>query len=215
MYPNFSEGKNKVVLESDLPGNCRDRRCEFTQCRSGATTNHYQMVTFTEHPMRLLKLPLGHQKAAELTLTKHKGEHPRMRLQILCHWFPISGNTMEETAKYAKKVEAARQRIKYMYLCGSGKNRKGKTWLPSGPVNAEDSFRSRWMEADFGPAVMNTEWCHGVEPRFLVAYNVSLNTVSERKANSVAFDVRETGRVMKKGRNHLEGWKWRSPSWTQ
>lgn len=206
--PNFSEGKNKVVIDQICQAIAETEGVSLLNVDPGAATNR-TVVTFTGHPDAVVEAAFrGIKKAAELIdMTKHKGEHPRMGATDVCPLIPISGITMEETAKYAEKLgERVGKELNipvYLYEAAAKKpERQNLATIRAGEY--EGFFQKitdpEW-KPDFGPAVMNAQSGATVigARDFLVAYNVNLNTVSERKANSVAFDVREAGRVMKKG----------------
>ena len=206
--PNFSEGKNKVVIDQISQAIAETEGVSLLNVDPGAATNR-TVVTFTGHPDAVVEAAFrGIKKAAELIdMTKHKGEHPRMGATDVCPLIPISGITMEETAKYAEKLgERVGKELNipvYLYEAAAKKpERQNLATIRAGEY--EGFFQKitdpEW-KPDFGPAVMNAQSGATVigARDFLVAYNVNLNTVSERKANSVAFDVREAGRVMKKG----------------
>ena len=206
--PNFSEGKNKVVIDQISQAIAETEGVSLLNVDPGAATNR-TVVTFTGHPDAVVEAAFrGIKKAAELIdMTKHKGEHPRMGATDVCPLIPISGITMEETAKYAEKLgERVGEELNipvYLYEAAAKKpERQNLATIRAGEY--EGFFQKitdpEW-KPDFGPAVMNAQSGATVigARDFLVAYNVNLNTVSERKANSVAFDVREAGRVMKKG----------------
>ena len=210
--PNFSEGKNKVVIDQISQAIAETEGVSLLNVDPGAATNR-TVVTFTGHPDAVVEAAFrGIKKAAELIdMTKHKGEHPRMGATDVCPLIPISGITMEETAKYAEKLgERVGKELNipvYLYEAAAKKpERQNLATIRAGEY--EGFFQKitdpEW-KPDFGPAVMNAQSGATVigARDFLVAYNVNLNTVSERKANSVAFDVREAGRVMKKGETIL------------
>ena len=143
--PNFSEGKNKVVIDQICQAIAETEGVSLLNVDPGAATNR-TVVTFTGHPDAVVEAAFrGIKKAAELIdMTKHKGEHPRMGATDVCPLIPISGITMEETAKYAEKLgERVGKELNipvYLYEAAA-KNRKDKTWLPSGPVNTKASFK--------------------------------------------------------------------------
>ena len=140
-------------------------------------------------------------------MSHHKGEHPRMGATDVCPLIPISGINMEETAKYAqqlaKRVGSELQIPVYLYEAAQpNKNRNNLSVIRAGEY--EGFFKKiklpEW-KPDEGPAEMDAKRGATVigARDFLVAYNINLNTTSTRRANSVAFDVREAGRVMREG----------------
>lgn len=206
--PNFSEGKNKVVIDQISQAIAETEGVSLLNVDPGAATNR-TVVTFTGHPDAVVEAAFrGIKKAAELIdMTKHKGEHPRMGATDVCPLIPISGITMEETAKYAEKLgeRVGRELNIPVYLYEAAAKKPERQNLATIRAGEYEGFFQKITDPewkpDFGPAVMNAQSGATVigARDFLVAYNVNLNTVSERKANSVAFDVREAGRVMKKG----------------
>jgi glutamate formiminotransferase/formiminotetrahydrofolate cyclodeaminase len=140
-------------------------------------------------------------------MSKHSGEHPRMGATDVCPLIPISGITMEETAEYARKLA---KRVgdeldvpAYLYEAAAiipGRNNLSE--IRSGEY--EGFFKKihlpEW-KPDFGPVKMNEKAGATVigARDFLIAFNVNLNTTSVRRANSIAFDVRERGRVKREG----------------
>ena len=210
--PNFSEGKNKVVIDQICQAIAETEGVSLLNVDPGAATNR-TVVTFTGHPDAVVEAAFrGIKKAAELIdMTKHKGEHPRMGATDVCPLIPISGITMEETAKYAEKLgeRVGRELNIPVYLYEAAAKKPERQNLATIRAGEYEGFFQKITDPewkpDFGPAVMNAQSGATVigARDFLVAYNVNLNTVSERKANSVAFDVREAGRVMKKGETIL------------
>jgi glutamate formiminotransferase/formiminotetrahydrofolate cyclodeaminase len=144
------------------------------------------------------------KKAGELIdMSKHKGEHPRMGATDVCPLIPISGISMEETVEYAKKLgKRVGEELDipvYLYESAAQKeDRKNLATIRAGEYEgfADKIKDSNWIP-DFGKAVFNKRSGAAVigARDFLVAYNVNLNTTSTRRANSVAFDLRENGRV--------------------
>jgi glutamate formiminotransferase/formiminotetrahydrofolate cyclodeaminase len=174
----------------------------------GKATNR-TVVTFAGEPDAVIEAAFrGAQKAAEIIdMRKHTGEHPRFGATDVLPLIPIAGISMQETVEYARKLgkrigeelgipvysyaEAAfiPQRKELSY-CRSGEYEglKAKLDTPEG-------------KPDFGPARFNEKsGAMAVGARdFLIAYNVNLNTTSTRRANAIAFDVREKGRVKREG----------------
>jgi glutamate formiminotransferase/formiminotetrahydrofolate cyclodeaminase len=148
------------------------------------------------------------KKAAELIdMSKHKGEHPRMGATDVCPLVPISGISMEETAEFAKqlakRVGEELQIPVYLYEAAQDdKKRSNLSVIREGEYEgfAEKIKKAEW-KPDFGPVELNIKAGATVigARDFLIAYNVNLNTTSVRRANSVAFDIREKGRVKRIG----------------
>ena len=136
-------------------------------------------------------------------MSKHKGEHPRMGATDVCPLIPVSGITMEETVAYAKalgrRVGEELHIPVFLYESAAQKeDRKNLATIRSGEYEGlADKLKDPHWAPDYGEAVMNERSGATVigARDFLVAYNVNLNTTSTRRANSVAFDLRENGRV--------------------
>jgi len=174
----------------------------------GKATNR-TVVTFVGEPDPVVQAAFAAiKKASELIdMSKHTGEHPRMGATDVCPLIPISNITMEETAEYAHKLgELAGQNLEipfYMYeAAATREDRQNLAVIRAGEYEAlpEKLKKPEW-KPDYGPAKFNARAGATVigARDFLIAYNVNLNTTSVRRANSVAFDVREKGRVKRKG----------------
>jgi glutamate formiminotransferase/formiminotetrahydrofolate cyclodeaminase len=142
-----------------------------------------------------------------IDMSKHTGEHPRMGATDVCPLIPISNISMEETAEYARRLaERVGTELElpvYLYeYAQENKNRSNLSVIRAGEY--EGFFKKikqpEW-KPDFGPAEFDAKRGATVigARDFLIAYNVNLNTTSVRRANSIAFDVREAGRVMREG----------------
>jgi len=174
----------------------------------GKATNR-TVVTFVGAPEAVVKAAFqAIRKAAELIdMRQHKGEHPRMGATDVCPLIPISGISMEETAEWAHQLarrvgEELRIPI-YMYENAATQlERQNLATIRAGQYEGlPDKLQKPEWKPDYGPATFNAKaGATAIGARdFLIAYNVNLNTISVRRANSVAFDVRERGRVKRKG----------------
>jgi glutamate formiminotransferase/formiminotetrahydrofolate cyclodeaminase len=174
----------------------------------GKATNR-TVVTFVGTPDAVVQAAfLAIKKAGELIdMSKHKGEHPRMGATDVCPLIPISNITMEETATYAVKLgkmvgEKLNLPVYFYENAQPDKKRSNLSVIRNGEY--EGFFKKiklpEW-KPDAGPAEFDAKRGATVigARDFLVAYNVNLNTTSTRRANSIAFDVREAGRVMREG----------------
>ncbi|MCF8244342.1 MAG: glutamate formimidoyltransferase [Saprospiraceae bacterium] len=211
--PNFSEGRDMAIIKLITDEIESVEGVKLLDVDPGKATNR-TVVTFVGAPEPVIQAAyLAIKKAAEvIDMSKHKGEHPRMGATDVCPLIPIANITMEETAKWAHKLgEKAGSDLGipfYMYESAATKpERRNLATVRSGEYEAlpEKLKKPEW-KPDYGPAVFNAKaGATAIGARdFLVAYNVNLNTTSERRANSVAFDVREQGRVMRKG-DPIEG----------
>ena len=140
-------------------------------------------------------------------MSKHKGEHPRMGATDVCPFVPVSNITMEETVEYARKLakrvgEELHIPIYCYEFAAFDEKRKNLAYCRSGEYEAlPKKLKEAQWKPDFGPAEFNSKTgATAVGARnFLVAYNINLNTTSTRRANSIAFDVREAGRTLREG----------------
>ena len=206
--PNFSEGVNLNIIKQITDTIEQVEGVRLLNVDPGKATNR-TVVTFVGHPKAVIDAAfLAIKKASELIdMTKHKGEHPRMGATDVCPLIPISGITMEETAKYAqqlaKRVGEELNIPAYLYEHAQPKaERKNLSIIRNGEY--EGFFKKiklpEW-KPDFGPSEFPAHCGATVigARDFLVAYNINLNTTSVRRANAIAFDVRETGRVKREG----------------
>ena len=206
--PNFSEGADLGIIKQITDAIESVEGILLLDVDAGKATNR-TVVTFVGHPDAVIEAAFrGIKKAAELIdMSKHKGEHPRMGATDVCPLIPISGISMEETAIYAqqlgKRVGEELNIPVYLYEhAQDNENRKNLSVIRGGEYEGFfDKIKQPEWQPDFGPAEMHVKAGASVigARDFLIAYNVNLNTKSVRLANSVAFDVREAGRVKREG----------------
>lgn len=202
--PNFSEGRNPEIIRQITQEIESVEGVRLLNVDPGKATNR-TVVTFVGTPEAVVEAAfLAIRKAGELIdMALHTGEHPRMGATDVCPLIPISGVSMEETARYARqlaeRVGAELQLPIYLYEeAQPDPKRKNLSVIRAGEY---EGFFNKIQQAawkpDFGPSVMDAKRGATVigARDFLVAYNVNLNTTSTRRANAVAFDVREAGRV--------------------
>jgi len=167
------------------------------------------VITFVGEPQAVIDAAfLLIKKASELIdMSQHSGEHPRMGATDVCPLIPISGITMEETAEWAhklgKRVGEELSIPGYFYEnAARSEERKNLATVRAGEYEGlpKKLVDPNW-KPDFGPAAFNSKTgATAISARdFLVAYNVNLNTTSVRRANSIAFDLRENGRIKREG----------------
>lgn len=206
--PNFSEGNDLTIIKQITNEIESVDGVKVLNVDPGKATNR-TVVTFVGPPQAVVDAAfLAIKKAAELIdMSKHKGEHPRMGATDVCPLIPISNITMEETAEYARQLgERVGNGLHipiYLYEeAQPNKNRHNLSVIRSGEY--EGFFKkiklAGWAP-DYGPAehsVRSGSTVIGARD-FLIAYNINLNTTSVRRANAIAFDVRETGRVKREG----------------
>jgi len=206
--PNFSEGRDLNVIKQITQEIENVEGVRLLNVDPGKATNR-TVVTFVGTPEAVVEAAFqAIKKAGELIdMSKHKGEHPRMGATDVCPLIPIANITMEETAKWAQKlaerVGSELQIPVYLYEAAQpNKNRSNLSVIRAGEY--EGFFKKiklpEW-KPDFGPAEYDAKRGATVMGArdFLVAYNINLNTTSTRRANSIAFDVREAGRVKREG----------------
>src|SRR5213082_843016 len=202
--PNFSEGRDQNVIRQITDAIESVDGVSLLDVDPGASTNR-TVVTFVGDPDATVEAAFrGIRKAAELIdMQKQKGAHPRMGATDVCPFIPVSNVIWEEAIECANRLgKRVGEELKipvYLYeRAARDKSRANLAVIRAGEYEGffEKIKRPEW-KPDFGPAVFNEQsgaTVIGVRD-FLIAYNVNLNTKSVRRANSVAFDVREQGRV--------------------
>lgn len=206
--PNFSEGNDLHIIKQITNEIEAVEGVTLLDVDPGKATNR-TVVTFVGHPDVVIEAAYrAIKKAGELIdMSKHKGEHPRMGATDVCPLIPVSGITMEETAAYAQKLgkRVGEELDIPVYLYESAQPNAARNNLSVIRAGEYEGFfdkikKPEW-QPDFGKAVMNAKAGASVigARDFLIAYNVNLNTKSVRLANSIAFDVREAGRVKRDG----------------
>ncbi len=204
--PNFSEGVNMGIIKQITDQIEAVEGVTLLDVDPGKATNR-TVVTFVGTPDEVVEAAFrAIKKASELIdMSKHKGEHPRMGATDVCPFVPVSNITMEETVIYARKLaERVGNELHIPVYCyenaAFSKERRNLAYCRSGEYEAlPDKLQKPEWKPDFGPAIFNAKaGATAVGARdFLVAYNVNLNTTSTRRANAIAFDVREKGRTVK------------------
>ena len=202
--PNFSEGRDQNIIGQITDATKSVDGVSLLDVDPGASTNR-TVVTFVGNPEAAVEAAFrGIKKAAELIdMRKHKGAHPRMGATDVCPFIPVSSVSWEEAVECANRLgKRVGEELKipvYLYeKAAKDKSRSNLSIIRAGEYEGffEKIKQPEW-KPDFGPAVFNEKsgaTVIGVRD-FLVAYNVNLNTKSVRRATSVAFDVREQGRV--------------------
>ena len=201
--PNFSEGRDQSVIRQITRAIESVDGVSLLDVDPGATTNR-TVVTFVGPPDAAVEAAFrAIQKAAELIdMRKHKGAHPRMGATDVCPFIPVSNVDWDEAIECARKLgERVGRELKipvYLYeRAAPDKSRSNLSIIRAGEYEGFfDKIKKPVWKPDFGPAVFNEKAGGTVigARDFLIAYNANLNTKSVRRANSVAFDVREQGR---------------------
>ncbi|MFZ9451275.1 MAG: glutamate formimidoyltransferase, partial [Bacteroidia bacterium] len=206
--PNFSEGQNPEIIKRITDAIESVSGIQLLNVDPGKATNR-TVVTFVGHPEKVIEAAFRAIKTAGqlIDMQQHKGEHPRMGATDVCPLIPISGISMLETVQYANRLA---QRVGeelnipvYLYEeAQANPLRKNLAHIRSGEYEGFfKKIKDPAWKPDFGPTEMDlTRGATVIGARnFLIAYNVNLNTTSTRRANAVAFDVREAGRVLREG----------------
>ena len=206
--PNFSEGNDMHVIKQITNEIETVEGVRLLNVDPGKATNR-TVVTFVGNPKAVVQAAFkAIKKAGELIdMSKHKGEHPRMGATDVCPLIPIANISMEETALYAQQLAAlvGNELQIPVYLYEAAQPDKAKSNLSVIRAGEYEGFfkkikQPEW-QPDYGPAEFDAKRGGTVigARDFLVAYNVNLNTTSTRRANAIAFDVREAGRTKKEG----------------
>src|SRR2546425_3196305 len=202
--PNFSEGRDLDVIRQITSTIESVDGVSLLDVDPGASTNR-TVVTFVGGPEATVQAAFrAIQKAAELIdMRKHKGAHPRMGATDVCPFIPVSNVSWEEAIACAKKLgKRVGDELKipiYLYeRAARDKTRSNLSVIRAGEYEGFfDKIKDPAWKPDFGPSVFNEKsGATAIGARaFLIAYNVNLNTKAARRAMSVAFDVRENGRI--------------------
>jgi len=206
--PNFSEGKDMGVIKQITDQIESVEGIKLLDVDPGKATNR-TVVTFVGEPEQVLEAAFrAIKKASEvIDMRHHKGEHPRFGATDVCPLVPVANITMEEVVKYAHKLaERVGNELKIPIYCyenaAFSEKRKNLANCRAGEYEGlKKKLAELEWKPDFGPAQFNaTAGATAVGARdFLVAYNVNLNTTSVRRANAIAFDIREKGRKKREG----------------
>ena len=209
--PNFSEGRDEAKIKQVTDVIETVEGVMLLDVDPGKATNR-TVITFVGEPEQAIKAAfLVIKKANEvIDMSKHSGEHPRFGATDVCPLIPIANISMEETTTYAHKLgEKVGKELGipgYFYENAAKEDkRKNLANCRSGEYEglSQKLSNPEW-KPDFGPTEFNNSvkgsGCTAISARdFLVAYNVNLNTTSTRRANAIAFDIREGGRVKREG----------------
>jgi glutamate formiminotransferase/formiminotetrahydrofolate cyclodeaminase len=202
--PNFSEGRDPNIIRQITDAIESVDGVSLLDVDPGASTNR-TVVTLVGSPDAVVEAAIrGIKKAAELIdMRRHKGAHPRMGATDVCPFIPVSNVSWEEAIECANRLgKRVAEELKIpVYLYEKAAKHQARSNLSVIRAGEYEGFfekikQSEW-KPDFGPSIFNEKsgaTVIGVRD-FLVAYNVNLNTKSVRRANAVAFDVREQGRT--------------------
>lgn len=207
--PNISEGRNEAKIKAITDVVEKVEGVKLLDVDPGKATNR-TVITFVGEPEPVIEAAfLLIKKASELIdMRGHQGEHPRFGATDVCPLVPISGITMEETVKYAHKLaKRVGEELNIPVYCyenaAQEEKRKNLANCRSGEYEGlKEKLNDAAWKPDFGPAAFNESvqktGATAISARdFLIAYNVNLNSTSTRRANAIAFDIREAGRLVK------------------
>ena len=216
--PNISEGKDLKKINTIANVVTEVEGIKLLDIDPGKATNR-TVITFVGVPSQVIEAAFRLiKKASELIdMSKQTGEHPRFGATDVCPLIPIANISMKETANYAhmlgKRVGEELGISGYYYENAATKeDRKNLATVRSGEYEGlEKKLSDKNWKPDFGPTSFTTKTKNSgviaISARdFLVAYNINLNSTSTRRANAIAFDIREAGRVKREG-NPITGKK--------
>ena len=216
--PNISEGRDIIKINEIAKQVETVEGVKLLDIDPGKATNR-TVITFVGEPEQVIEAAFRLIKKAKelIDMRQHKGEHPRFGATDVCPLVPIANISMDEVAAYAielgKRVGEELHIPVYLYEnAASEEKRRNLANVRAGEYEglAEKLQNPDW-QPDFGPNKINDEVLKSgaiaISARdFLVAYNVNLNTTSTRRANAIAFDIREAGRIKREG-NPITGKK--------
>lgn len=204
--PNFSEGRDPAVLEALSAAIEEVEGVLLLDVDPGHATNR-TVFTFVGEPEAVVEAAFrAAARAAELIdMRSHSGEHPRFGAMDVCPLVPVAGVTMEEAVEYARALgrRIGEELDVPVYLYERAATSDARRNLAEVRAGEYEGLPAKLADPawkpDFGPAAMRPKFgAVAVGARdFLVAYNINLNTTSTRRANAIAFDVRERGRVQR------------------
>ncbi len=205
--PNFSEGNDLHIIKQITDEIEKVEGVRLLNVDPGKATNR-TVVTMVGEPAKVVEAAFNAIKkaCALIDMSKHKGEHPRMGATDVCPLIPIANISMEETAAFAQQLakRVGEELNIPVYLYEEAQPNKERSNLSIIRAGEYEGFFKKIKEPkwkpDFGPAEFDSARGGTVigARDFLVAYNINLNTTSTRRANAIAFDVREAGRNIEK-----------------
>jgi glutamate formiminotransferase / formiminotetrahydrofolate cyclodeaminase len=206
--PNFSEGRDQTVIRQITDTIESVDAVRLLNVDPGQATNR-TVVTFVGSPEAVIEAAFrAIAKAAEvIDMRRHHGEHPRLGATDVCPLVPIGGITMAETVAYARRLgeRVGTELAIPVYLYEHAATRPERRNLANVRAGEYEGLAAKLAQPewqpDFGPSELNPRAGATVigARDFLVAYNVNLNTTSVRRANAVAYDIREKGRQLRRG----------------
>ena len=209
--PNFSEGRDMNIINQIAGESETVEGVKLLDVDPGSTTNR-TVVTFVGEPEQVCEAAFRCIKKAQelIDMRKHKGDHPRFGATDVCPLVPVANISMEETAAYARQLaERVGKELNIPVYCYENAAftdvRRNLANCRQGEYEAlKERICTEAWKPDFGPDTFSESVAKSgataVGARdFLVAVNYNLNTTSTRRANAIAFDVREKGRPKREG----------------
>ena len=209
--PNISEGSDLKKINEIANTVETVEGVSLLNIDPGKATNR-TVITFVGEPNQVVEAAFKLIKKAKelIDMSVHKGEHPRMGATDVCPLVPISNISMQEVTDWARKLsKRVGEELKIPIYCYENaafkKERINLANCRSGEYEGlQNKLDDKNWKPDFGPNKYNDSikrsGATAISARdFLVAYNINLNTTSTRKANAVAFDIREAGRIKREG----------------
>ena len=209
--PNISEGRDMNIINQVTAEIEKVEGVKLLDVDPGATTNR-TVITFVGEPEQACEAAFRVvKKAAELIdMRQHHGAHPRQGATDVCPLIPVSNISMEETVEYAHKLaERIGNELQIPIYCYENAaklpERRNLAYCRTGEYESLSTrLGSDQWKPDYGPNAWNDHVAQTGATQvgardFLVAINYNLNTTSTRRANAIAFDVREKGRPMREG----------------
>ena len=209
--PNISEGRDLDKIKRISHEVETVAGVKLLDVDPGIATNR-TVITFVGEPSQVIEAAFKLIKLASqlIDMSKHKGEHPRFGATDVCPLVPISGITLEETSKYAQLLgKRVGEELKIpVYLYENAARIPDRINLANCRSGEYEGLLKKLSDPDWAPDFGPIEYNNHVASTgataisardFLVAYNVNLNTTSTRRANAIAFDIREGGRVKRTG----------------
>ena len=205
--PNFSEGRNQDVISEISEAISNTKGVHLLNVDPGQATNR-TVMTFVGDPGSVISAAFNAIKTAseKIDMSKHTGEHPRFGATDVCPLIPVSNITFDELIPYAEKLaKKVSEELNipiylYEYAAREDKRRNLATIRSGEYEGLNKKINSKEWKPDFGSVFNKKSGATAIGVRdFLIAYNINLNTKSTRLANAIAFDVREKGRIKRKG----------------
>jgi glutamate formiminotransferase/formiminotetrahydrofolate cyclodeaminase len=209
--PNFSEGRNKKVIDAIADAIKNVEGVELLDIDSGASTNR-TVFTFVGEPEPVVEAAFHAiaRAASLIDMRKHKGAHPRIGATDVCPFIPVSGVTMQDCVELAKKLgQRVGQELQipvYLYAeAAQTPERSNLADVRQGEYEMLAERMRNGFKPDFGPHEFNAAAGATVigARKFLIAYNVNLNTRSQKLANEIALNIREAGRAKRDERGEI------------